>query len=85
MNDNEILTRMHIDCITHEFSLRMKEVLLSPKNIKKGNSWEHCDYDYLLKRLDEEIEEWKQKPTKSELIDIANLCLFLYYRVETKR
>ena len=60
------------------------EVELYKHEKKKGNSWNDCDLQFLLDKLDEEIKEFKDetKPLAKaeEIVDVANICMMLYHR-----
>jgi hypothetical protein len=72
-----------------EFAEEMKRVLLSPKNIIKGNSWKTMDIDSLKHHLRSEYAEWRdseemneEESDRRELIDIANICMMLWHRTK---
>jgi hypothetical protein len=65
------------------FTMKMRNVLEENEK-KKGNSWASCDLQFLLDKLDEEINEFKEAKTPvkkaNETADIANICMMLYNR-----
>ena len=50
----------------------------------KGDRWLICDITFLRNKLEEEVKEYYEASTDiermKELVDIANICLFLYIR-----
>jgi len=64
------------------FTQMMKLVL--EKNMIKGNTWITCDSSHLRNKLKEEVHEYFTASSDIhrmyELIDIANICLFLFIR-----
>jgi hypothetical protein len=67
----------------NEFAKAMSRTL-DENQEKKGDSWNDCDLQFLLNKLDEEIKEFKDelKPLAKaeELVDVANICMMLYHR-----
>lgn len=66
-----------------EFIEKM-QLVLDEHQEEKGNSWNDCNLQFLLDKLDEEIKEFKEelKPLAKaqELVDVANMCMMLYHR-----
>ena len=59
------------------------ELKLCEKDPEYGDSWKTMPVGELLDRLRMEIEEFHFNPEdKSELIDIANVCMMIWYRLE---
>ena len=56
------------------------ETTLSRHQKKKGDSWKTCDIEFLENKLIEEFEEYQKTRNKHELVDIANICMFLFNR-----
>ncbi len=61
------------------------EVKLCRHDEKKGDSWRTCERSFLESKLTEEFFEWKGAGEKGiqdrkELVDLANVALFLWYR-----
>jgi hypothetical protein len=60
------------------------ELKMKINDEKKGDSYKTCDLEYLEKKLDEEIEEYKKEKKHGvkarEAVDIANLAMILNYR-----
>jgi len=67
----------------NEFVMYMNNKL-DENEEKKGNSWASCDLQFLLDKLDEEIQEFKDEPKPlakaEELVDVANICMMLHHR-----
>ena len=61
------------------FVMAMKSTL-SKHEKTKGDSWKTCDIEFLENKLIEEFEEYQESKDKHELIDIANICMFLFNR-----
>ena len=65
------------------FQVEMNRVIDEHEE-KKGDSWKICDIEFLIEKLDEEYTEFKKerRPFEKarELIDVANVCAFLYHR-----
>lgn len=74
---------MNTENALKQFIKRM-EIVLYKHQRTKGDSWQDCDLQFLLDKLEEEIKEFKEetKPIRKadELIDIANICVFLHER-----
>jgi len=55
---------------------------------KHGGSWKNVSIWHLRGRLIQEFNEWKQMIESefepNELIDIANQCMLLYFRLKEK-
>lgn len=65
------------------FAFEMERVLkLHDKN--KGDSWKTCDVMYLDNRLKQEYREWDLTPKcdNKELVDVANMCMMIWNRLE---
>ncbi|MCK4250830.1 hypothetical protein KAX97_05255 [candidate division WOR-3 bacterium] len=64
------------------FNKHMYIILLN--NNYKGDSWLTCDITFLRNKLNEEIKEYFEAKNDTErmieLLDISNICLFLYIR-----
>ena len=52
---------------------------------KYWRPWKHFDIEFLEKRLDGEIKEYKESKEKEELLDIINFAVFLYLKKDAKR
>ena len=65
------------------FSKNMYEVLKNNYQ-EKGDSWLTCDLSFLQDKLLEEVNEYYTAENDinrmKELLDISNICLFLYVR-----
>ena len=49
---------------------------------EKGNSWMTCDVKFLKDILIDHMMDWVEKENDpSHLIDVANLCDFVWYRL----
>jgi len=59
-------------------------IVLDTHYKNKGNSWLTCDISYLRNKLKEEVNEYFTAESDihrmQELIDISNICLFLFIR-----
>ena len=79
-----------------EFTKEMERVM-SENDKEKGDSWKTCDIEFLVDKLEEEIEEWKEgndyrehyalmpynlDSHKKELVDMANVCMMIWHRLE---
>jgi len=64
--------------VTH-FASQMERVL-KKHDKTKGDSWKEMPYRTLRVLLDKEVEEYVGSRSPEELVDIANLCMMLYYR-----
>jgi hypothetical protein len=66
-----------------DFTMVMGNVLNDHQE-KKGDSWHDCDLQFLIDKLDEEVNEFKEanRPMAKaeELVDVANICMMLYER-----
>lgn len=54
--------------------------VLNRNQKEKGDSWKTISIDDLDMKLQEEISEYNQSKDKSELVDIANVCMMLFLR-----
>ena len=67
-----------------EFAIEMDKVMNKHQS-EKGDSWEVCDVDFLKKKLVEEFNEYCEDTNqRKELLDIANICMMLYFRIIKK-
>ena len=59
-------------------------IKLDSNQAEKGGSWVVRDMCYLLRKLDEKMEEYwameRDMESASALVDIANFCMMLYHR-----
>ena len=62
-----------------EFAIKMDNIMNIHEN-KKGDSWKFCDLKFLEDKLDKEYNEWIESKNENELIDIANICMMLFFR-----
>jgi len=78
------------EMLVEEFSKEMLKRLLE-KREKYGDSWLNVPMNQLRRRVIDEVTEWVTEAFKpdynkedemKELIDIANQCLLLYYRLK---
>ena len=68
-----------------KFTSAMRCKLLN--NASKGDSWKTCDFGFLERKLVEEFSEFMSIRNRSikdreELVDIANICMMLFLRLE---
>ena len=69
------------------------EKIMRENDKEKGDSWKHMDIVLLEVKLDEEINEWKRvrhkimniDEKKKELVDIANICMMLWNRLQNNQ
>jgi len=61
------------------------ESVLKAHDEDRGDSWKTCDIDFLQTRLEDEVQEYKQFEDFSELLDIANFCMMLWWRSREAR
>jgi predicted house-cleaning noncanonical NTP pyrophosphatase (MazG superfamily) len=58
--------------------------ILDDNYTSKHDSWLTCDLGFLRKKLKEEVKEYFEAANDTErmkeVLDIANICLFLYIR-----
>ncbi len=60
-----------------EFAGFMQKVLDNHKD--RSDSWKFCTFEYLQKRMLEEVEETKEDDPKiGEWVDVANFCMMIY-------
>lgn len=65
-----------------EFSNEM-ECVMSVHDINKRDSWKNMSMDELVKKLHEEYNEVLVSDISSkELVDLANVCMMLWNRIE---
>ena len=66
-----------------DFAEKM-ETVMREHDEKKGDSWKKCDVKQLDNKLCEEFREWDEtnKCSNEELVDIANMCMMLWNRLE---
>ena len=73
------IKRMYNKSVTYSFRSKMIEVL--NLNNYKG-SWKKCSNEYLIRRLEEELEELKtaknEEDIVKEAIDIANFAMMIW-------
>ena len=74
---------METDKALEHFVMEMG-VVLHRNQKEKGDSWNDCDMQFLVDKLEEEIKEYRDetKPLAKaeELVDVANMCMMLYHR-----
>jgi len=58
------------------------EAKLRKHDAERGNSWKTCDAGFLQNRLSQELREYTRSGDRKELTDIANFCMFLWWREE---
>jgi len=67
-----------------ELFAQAMDVKLDKKQLEYGNSWKDCPIQFLNERLQEEVQELKDSISINEvhnkLVDVANLCMMLWYR-----
>lgn len=67
------------------FALAMEHTLRNHDG-EKGDSWKECKLSFLCGKLIEEYKEFFEAPgsteTKPELVDIANVSMMIWNRVE---
>jgi len=56
------------------------ELVMKRHDFVKGDSWKDIDEEYLWRKLKEEFDEAMASRFSEELIDLANVCMMLYYR-----
>lgn len=63
--------------------IKMKKNVLE----KDRYGWEHCDPEILKKMFYEHVEKFKERGEtgKEDLVDVANLAMFLFHLVEDKK
>ena len=81
---------VNYEVLVKEFSKEMLKRLLE-KREKYGDSWLKVPIEQLRRRVIDEVTEWvieafkpdyNKEDEMKELIDIANQCLLLYYRLK---
>ena len=77
------MKKMETEKALSEFVIQMEDTLQKHSG-EKGDSWNDCDMQFLIDKLEEEIKEYRDetKPLAKaeELVDVANMCMMLYHR-----
>ena len=62
----------------------VRKIRVGNRNKYTASPWNDFTKEFLVHRLEEEIEEWKVKYDKKELLDIINVAVFIYLCAEEK-
>ena len=65
------------------FANQMEEVMRTHDKTK-GDSWKTVDIEYLWRKLDEEYREAAKRVFAKELLDLAIVCMMLFWRLHVE-
>lgn len=65
-----------------QLAIRKSIKKVDPQNNYVTNPWDEFDEDFLIRRLNNEFQEFNLSGNKEELLDIINIATFLYKQKE---
>jgi hypothetical protein len=74
---DEIELRPELKAFAEQMERSLRE-----NDSKKGDSWKSCDINFLANKLREEMDEIEEGGEPDEMVDLANICFFLWYRAK---
>jgi hypothetical protein len=78
-HEYETKTEQALDQFVEKMRLKLRQ-----NQAEKGDSWKTCDIRELIKKLDEEYDEYLaaegDMSSANECVDMGNVCMMLYDR-----